>query len=293
MRDFLDWLYEGQHPGHLAELRVLGNGGHRTQRFYRLGGQLGDLMVDAIIEDATGNEAYIGVNPRWREGGTAADTYAYTKTLFFDVDQKDHGDDKRRALDAILAFDVQPSVIVDSGHGFHCYVRLDRFHLFDVVQPIMRGIAQRIGGDRVYDRARILRLPGLSNHKGGGCTPVRLIRFDTTLTYNLADLAEYAWRERKVERQWRQVPADGWGVGHSTDADRYVDHLDFDYDPGKGMRSEHDYGVVCQLIEHGWSDPRIVRAFEDHPQGIGAKFSKAGYRYLERTIRKAHQAVGR
>ena len=70
-------------------------------------------------------------------------------------------------------------------------------------------------------------------------------------------------------------------------------HLDFDYDPGKGMRSEHDYGVVCQLIEHGWSDSRIVRAFEDHPQGIGAKFSKAGYRYLERTIRKAHQAVGR
>jgi hypothetical protein len=53
---------------------------------------------------------------------------------------------------------------------------------------------------------------------------------------------------------------------------------------------------VCWMIENGWNDAEIAQAFFSHPHGIGAKTAnkgQQGIRYLERTIRKAHQAVGR
>jgi len=286
MRDFLDFLFDKR--GGFVESRYWRPGGPVLRQWYRTQSGFEDLIRDSRVRDNTGHEVYVGVLPRLVDGkGDAEHVSPYTDLLWADVDANDHEGSKRKALDAVLDFPVSPQVIVDSGRGIHAYWRLDRSYLFDDVQPIMRGIAQRIGGDAVHDRARILRLPGLSNHKDGGNAPVRLLRFDTTSSFLLSDLREYAYREPA------QAPVKDWyQFDRPRPTDRAGDHLDLDHDPGKGARSEHDFGVVCRLIEAGWSDSAIVRAFEDHPHGVGAKFAKAGYRYLDRTIRKAHIAVG-
>lgn len=291
MRDFLCWLWEDATElsrGYLAELRVIGEQGYRTQRFYELPQGLDRLMADARNDDDAGLEVYVGVLPRIRHRGTAADTSFYTRLLWADVDAKHHGDSKSRALAAIIDFPVPPSVIVDSGNGYHCYWELDRVHDFDTVQPVMKGIAQRIGGDHVYDRARILRIPGLSNHKHGGNAPVRLIRFDTTLSYRLSDLTEYTYRE--------PVALPPPFVCMTADEAAFLDERierELVIDPGKGARSGHDFYVACLMVEAGYSDEHIATRFSLHPQGVGAKYAEAGGRYLERTIRKARQAVGR
>jgi hypothetical protein len=281
VREFVEWLFSGRRC--LVELRILGGPEGPRQHFYRVPDGLDGLLATARANDEWGCEVYIGVLPRIREGGTSDDVSSYADVLWADVDAKGHDFSKQAALDAILDFPIPPSVIVDSGHGYHAYWKLDSLYEFDRVQRVMKGLARRIGGDAVYDRARILRLPGLSNHKDGGNAPVRLIRFDTTLKYPLSDLAEYAYAEPRpllnnngyLERQTADFPSG----------------IDFTFDPGRGARSEHDFGVVCHLIEHGWYDSEIVTAFLENPTGIGAKTANAGTKYLERTIAKAHGHV--
>jgi hypothetical protein len=290
MRDFIEWLYNTEDFGYrigYVESRYWRPGGPAQRSWYPIHSGFECLIQDSRVRDNTGHEVYIGVLPRISEGGGDTEHVSpYTGVLWADVDANDHDGSKRLALDAVLDFPVTPQVIVDSGHGVHAYWKLDHLYLFDDVQPIMKGIAKRIGGDAVYDRARILRLPGLSNHKDAGNAPVRLLRFDTTSSFLLSDLAEFEYREF-IEPIW-SAPA------YSTAPKGGVFNLDFD--PGKGARSEHDFAAVCWMIENGWNDAEIAQAFFSHPQGIGAKTANKGHggiRYLERTIRKAHQAVGR
>lgn len=297
MRDFLDFLFEDR-TGYV-ETRYWQHPGQVLRSWYTIPDGFEELIRAARILDNTGHEFYVGVLPRLREyAGKAEDVTPYTNLIWADVDANDHDDSKRKALDAVLDFPVAPQVIVDSGRGIHAYWKLDHLYLFDDVQPIMKGIAKRIGGDAVHDRARILRLPGLSNHKDGGNAPVRLLRFDTTSSFLLGDLAEFEYREpstgsyavqSSIMRKLFRTPDDAAYLYERIERE-------LDYDPGKGARSGHDFYVACLMIEAGWDDALIVGAFLDHPQGVGAKISElgvvAGSRYLERTIRKARQAVG-
>ena len=282
MRDFLGWLWEGA-EGLYGEIRVIMRDGKVDQVFFPIPYD-DEIIASMMADDAIGRDVYIGVVPRIRYGGKAEDVSGATQIIWADVDAKHHGDSKQLALAAILDFPVPPSVIVDSGHGFHCYWKLDHLIGWDQAIDIMKGIAKRIGGDAVYDRARILRLPGTHNHKDGDKVPVRLIRFDTTLRYSATDFDEFRYVE----------PTRDWWAGSTWNVNTYtftgpIDEIDLDFDPGKGARSEHDYGVVCWMIEHGWEDYQIVAAFQEHPTGIGAKTAKAGERYLQRTIAKARR----
>lgn len=297
MRDFIEWLFDGRIL-FTAELRNIDPDSHVGQEWYELPRNLDEMMADARTLDAMGSEVYVGVLPRIDRGGKTDSVSQYTNLLWADIDSKAHGGDKGEALDALLDFPVAPNAIVDSGHGYHAYWRLDHLYLFDDVQPIMKGIAKRIGGDAVYDRARILRLPGLSNHKGGGNAPVRLIRFDTTSSFLLSDLDEFRFREEpkvtfNIDHRFdlSQTALGGTIAALAENAARIREDLSFD--PGKGARSENDFKVACRLIERGWTDGEVVKAFLDNPQGVGAKTAKSGLRYLERTIAAAHRAVGR
>lgn len=291
MRDFLEFLFKDR--GGYVESRFWRPGGPVLRQWYEIPFGFEDLIRDSRVRDNTGHEVYIGVLPRLVEGsGDTQHVSPYTDLIWADIDANDHEDSKRKALDAVLEFPVTPQVIVDSGRGIHAYWRLGLVHPFDEVQPIMKGIAKRIGGDAVYDRARILRLPGLSNHKDGGNAPVRLIRFDTTSSFLLSDLREFEYREEPAPKVF-VCDTEPWY--RTTDDTAYLEERiaqEVLFDPGKGARSGHDFYVVCLMVEAGYSDDRIAWHFRSYPQGVGAKTAEAGDRYLDRTIRKARQAVG-
>lgn len=89
-----------------------------------------------------------------------------------------------------------PSLVINSGHGWHLYWRLaapipitlaNRSHL----KAINRGLARTVGGDPACcDLARILRLPGFINHKPPARLVETLARYP--ICYGLEEMAPFA-----------------------------------------------------------------------------------------------------
>lgn len=147
-----------------------------------------------------GHNVYFGVHPATAAG--ARDTRATLKTvaalncLFAEFDAKDFGDDKVATLAYIHALAVPPSVIIDSGGGYHCYWLLDRPSLLtgEAERERARALQARwvayVGGDTgAKDLARVLRVPGTFNTKYDPPRPVSLVRCELSTVYDLGELA--------------------------------------------------------------------------------------------------------
>ena len=117
-----------------------------------------------------------------------------TYVLWADLDAKIHCS-KQQSLMSLVRYSLPPSVVVDSGHGYHAYWRLRESVEWPFARLAMIGIAKELKGDHVYDQARILRLPGTTNWKEPERpAPVRAIVFDTT---NIRDFSDF---HRQTER---------------------------------------------------------------------------------------------
>lgn len=105
---------------------------------------------------------YFGVYDRQENNGTATGCIS-TGALWADYDGLPLHDVKARIASIGLP---GPSIIVNSGHGYHCYWLLTERTTKDVTS-ILRAIAGKTGADvKATDRARIMRLPGTMNVKG-------------------------------------------------------------------------------------------------------------------------------
>lgn len=214
MKDFLEAIW-GELDGRYGEIRALGDKYPNSS----FSPEVDIAMAEAMSFDAAGLDAYFGVLPRSRAKGDGASIADETTVLWADVDAKAFAD-KAAAFFAIGRVILQPQVIVDSGNGYHAYWLLDRPVPFDAAQEVMKGIAITTGADRVYDKARILRVPGTRNHKGcdheAPCIglPVRLLRLDITdrrhRFSDFADLAETAHQADRRPRRTRVVSTEGW-----------------------------------------------------------------------------------
>ncbi|MEZ4864478.1 MAG: DNA-primase RepB domain-containing protein [Caldilineaceae bacterium] len=133
---------------------------------------------------------------------------------------------KRRSLHQIEALYYPPSVIIDSGGGYHCYwllrdpLPLDETNRGDV-QVVQHSWVRLMGGDAgAADLRRVLRLPGTYNHKAGfangatGQPPrVSFVKANFGLLYDYGALEEAVsdWlyakrpRHRRGRRTWHNV----------------------------------------------------------------------------------------
>jgi hypothetical protein len=194
---------------------------------------------------------------------------------------------KQQALMSLIRAEVPPSVVVDSGHGYHAYWRLEQPVLWEEARPIMVGIAQVLNGDHVYDQARILRIPGTVNHKEPkDPLPVRTIVFDTTNTRPLKDF--HRWRQVGLDKLRPRPTSTSTYVPPSNreDLPQWLDELIRDGVP-QGQRSENSFKVMCHLLRRGWSDAEILAAFEQG--GIGEKMleMRGGERWFYRSLERA------
>ena len=159
----------------------------------------GDLLFDgvdhavswALEQDAGGAEVFVGVNPRSSSEGKGLEDVAVVTTCFADLDCSVESRDV--VLQALEASDPVPSLIIDSGGGYHAYWLLEAPES-DLVawKAVQRGIVARLGdlgADPVVapDRARILRLVPFANRKYSQCPPTRIAR-ERTERYTLAQL---------------------------------------------------------------------------------------------------------
>jgi hypothetical protein len=168
-------------------------------------------MVRQIPNDM---EVYFGVNPRTgRDGSKEGVTRVHL--YHADVDWKWYGGDRQAALDALLSFELEPSLIVESGHGFHAYWFLEESlppEQIALAESHMTRLYVALGGlDNVQDVSRILRVAGTFNNKDPRQRRDVTVVYHTDVTYT-PDQFEAVLPElpRKVDHKvTTEVLADG------------------------------------------------------------------------------------
>lgn len=204
MTDFLDRLYAHCDGGWVSLLTIDRSTGEKNVAWI----QLGDW--DAI-DPPTGACVWFGAATRTerltagRRGG-AADC-AQIPALWVDIDIQspvhaadDLPADIDQALTLIADYPLPPTAIVDSGNGLQAWWQLD--------EPLDAAEATRILADwgttwntlghrrgwhvdNVFDVARVMRLPGTTNHKTNPGKNVEVIDVDWTRTYGLDHIDEH------------------------------------------------------------------------------------------------------
>jgi len=146
-------------------------------------------------------DTYFGVNPtaaakNQHERALLGDVVA-VNCLFAEFDGKDYSS-KDDALRYVESLQPEPSIIIDSGGGYHLYWMLkDTFEIRnDQERQYIRDVLARwvefVKGDVVKDLARVLRVPGTHNYKpeyGPKAPLVTYVSFDLTRQYALEELA--------------------------------------------------------------------------------------------------------
>ena len=206
---FLDLLY-GEREG-VAELRVFeprAGGGYEVTRHFYDWPLSRDMLLDSL-EDFDWDDVFMGVLLRTEAGqGDAAHSEKETSWLWADIDRK-RGSTFGTLLSKISHY---PQIIVDSGHGWHLYWRLAKPVPVDVAQGAMGVLADRLGGDKVGDPARIMRLPGTLNNKDDDPQPVRLLRFDPVFTHRFSDFDQPEPEAKWIASKRGQLGDDEWGL---------------------------------------------------------------------------------
>jgi len=153
---------------------------------------------------------HFGVAPRYRESGTERDVKVL-RCFWCDLDckrkNKPNLPGKEEALKMIGEFKLAPSIIVDSGQGYHIYwllskpvgVRNENDKLS--LRGVLAGLSQALGGDTAgKDLSRCLRLPETQNIKDNKLIgfPVKIIRFDKNITYNIKEFEPFFIKQEKT-----------------------------------------------------------------------------------------------
>lgn len=143
-------------------------------------------------------DIYFGVHPSKirklpNQRPTETDILAIN-CLYADFDIKTF-ETAKFTLKHIKSLVLQPSVIISSGGGYHCYWLLSEPFILDsiskkkIAKTLQKKWVNFIQGDlAVHDLARILRIPETLNYKYNPPKPVKIIKQDLSLTYSLIEI---------------------------------------------------------------------------------------------------------
>lgn len=212
-------------------------------------------------------DLFYGPALRTGERGKEEDVSRF-QVVWADVDAKVFPGGKGDARAILDTCPLPPSLIVDSGNGYHPYWLLREPHDREDVpraRNVMRGIKEFFSRDlprpldAVHDLGRVLRLPGTFNRKGRVPLPVQLVELDPDRRYDLTDFLEAGlWREEQIIDGdllvWPGEPVDAeealcrairaglptWVVGALEEPARHV----------RQSESELDFAVAAQLGRH-------------------------------------------
>jgi len=264
----LNYIFEGLQPGELILIAFIKKAEGQIRRHFCT---TPEEALQIAQESPEGWDTYFGVCPRATKASTR-EAVTRALCLWADIDAKDLGGLKPQAFEAAMSLILPPSLIVDSGNGYHAYWLLTQSIPPEEAEAAVKNILALVGaGLGTYDCSRLLRVPNTLNLKDPTHPKsVELIRDRPDLRYDIADLrasfrVPEGVRKRIITGDTRGFPS----------------------------RSERDFNVARALLQLGMSEEAARIVFEEMPIGDKALDSPphGGEAYLERTLEKAHHSA--
>ena len=144
--------------------------------------------LPVLLEKQTkGYGIFFGVSTRNAQGGKK-EHFSRASVLWADLDAKDFKGGKAEAFERIKAFPLMPTIVLDSGHGFHAYWRLKQNQTNgQVLETYLEALAGALNADSaVCDMTHVMRLPFTKNNKvKDQVVDVRIISFDKGNAYDI------------------------------------------------------------------------------------------------------------
>lgn len=237
------------------------------------------------------NDTYFGVNPSKtrKEGGRAKlQDLAAINCLFAEFDSKQFQGGKETALIHINQLIHPPSVLIDSGGGYHAYWLLvnpipikDQFTL-DRLRDLQSRWVAYVGGDLdAKDLARVLRVPGTYNFKYDPPREVTVIFADYDMPYELADLTRVLPPPEPII----QTSSDCVGYNRAEGTGNWLKGAL--NRARNGNRNDTGFWLACQLRDAGFSREAAVSTPypESVPQPSGDPYTRMEW---EKTIASAY-----
>lgn len=310
--EFLTALWGEQPPGWIACWRLE----NKASSYYNSPGAAG-LVLPTEKDIYTGvSLAPADLGPKRRTPNAKAVAIA---GLWADIDVNGGPDDKQGAapnrdtaveLANVLA---EPTILVDSGYGVQAWWLFEggawRFRTYGEQrlgaraaaqwQKLLRERADGFGMDYTHDLARILRLPGTLNGKGGERAPVRILaegpRHERDELFEIAGHAGdvdpgYSIGERRsvtVSCRPDTTPPKLANLVNRSPAFRRTWRHERDELPSM---SEHDMALVSIAALAGWSDQELADLIVCHRQTRDKSDPKASrIDYIKRTIARVRE----
>ena len=197
-------LFDDTTDGFISFLSIKIKRGEKMAKTYTT--DMERLRLD--MEDTDGREdTYVSPNTYWVRKRSVSNIRQY-RSLFIDLDIEKYGkhtkDDTMAIIWDMVAKKLipKPSMIVDSGRGFHLYFRIKNapkqaLQTFQELEDYLYHQLVDLGADySATDSARVLRLPGTINSRNNATC--KILHIDNDIYYSMVDLRdEYLNYEKK------------------------------------------------------------------------------------------------
>lgn len=301
------------------ELRIF-SGGHSEQYFFQTSNSASTMAYDLCN---AGVDVYFGVNPRTQlpelpEGKKKGEkkNIHYLTTFHAEIDYGSIGHKNKSlpgkddALFAINNFIVKPTLVLQSGGGFHVYwvlneplqIKSDGDFTIETIEGINSTLSKRLGGDSgTQDISRILRVPGTFNYKIPENPREVVIVENTGCRYSFDDLKAFIPPPGKTKDKESKscIPIPITYVSYDVPVyisclpvPKRIQHLILHGNDGSyPSRSEADMAVLLALVRKEITETEIRKIFRTC--GIGEKYTQhnSPEQYLSHSISKARQML--
>lgn len=290
---FFETLFE--HAKGYIEIRAIDREGKVKQSWYEIE-EIGRLLYELKKPYYLRTNIYFGVCVRDSQEGKEKNV-KQVNCFWVDIDAKDIKG-KEAIKKKLEAFKPEPSIIVSSGNGYHCYWLLDKPEIINSQEDIDRlkgynkGLAEELRADKTFDLSRVLRVPDTKNFKDPeNILKVKIIKSSPELRYSLKSLSRFF---RKIEQPGiKELELDKESL--DIIPDRFWKILDENTkirNTWKGERpdlkdktkSGYDMSLASLLMPYNFKDNELLAILRESPSGKGKKGSLA---YLKLTIGKA------
>jgi hypothetical protein len=255
----------------------------------RLQGELDKLVTHCDV--------YFGVASRRTNRNGKKENCSLLPAFYIDVDYGTVGHKKgsffatkESSLQHLHSLNLNPSVIIESGHGLHVYWLLSEPLLLNQdsiskAESIMRTLQFISGGDSTQDVSRILRVPYTNNFKTSPESLAEIVYADYECRCSLIQI-ENMLQERGFDKIAKSL-------SKSDELRRWVFSVT---DTPIDDRSRFDQKIITKLAADGCTEDEICAVFNYFP--TSGKYMErkqsdgsSADQYLKHSIKNAHEYI--